>query len=154
MCYRQYKHHVFLLSDKQKENEKLRESLSKKNAIIEHLHEDYECIKKENERLQKQIGKKEDETRYLTCEIYSSRNELNRYRLCPHLDMHLEKKIVSVMRMCLAIAININQVHRYIQKATEELLRKEDRILDFEIKSKNSTINLVIYWILTGCKQK
>ncbi|XP_035197904.1 CDK5 regulatory subunit-associated protein 2 isoform X2 [Oxyura jamaicensis] len=64
--------------DKQKENEKLRESLSKKNAIIEHLHEDYECIKKENERLKKQIGKKEDETKYLTCEIYSSRNELNR----------------------------------------------------------------------------
>ncbi|XP_009474049.1 PREDICTED: CDK5 regulatory subunit-associated protein 2 [Nipponia nippon] len=64
--------------DKQKENEKLRESLSKKNAIIEHLHEDYECIKKENERLHKQIGQKEDETRYLTCQIYSSRNELNR----------------------------------------------------------------------------
>ncbi|XP_074464560.1 CDK5 regulatory subunit-associated protein 2 isoform X6 [Larus michahellis] len=64
--------------DKQKENEKLRESLSKKNAIIEHLHEDYECIKKENGRLQKQIGQKEDETRYLTCQIYSSRNELNR----------------------------------------------------------------------------
>uniref|UniRef100_A0A8D0KXP1 CDK5 regulatory subunit-associated protein 2 n=1 Tax=Strix occidentalis caurina TaxID=311401 RepID=A0A8D0KXP1_STROC len=64
--------------DKQKENEKLRESLSKKNAIIEHLHEDYECIKRENERLQKQIGQKEDETRYLTCQIYSSRNELNR----------------------------------------------------------------------------
>ncbi|XP_075629007.1 CDK5 regulatory subunit-associated protein 2 isoform X4 [Balearica regulorum gibbericeps] len=63
--------------DKQKENEKLRESLSKKNAIIEHLHEDYECVKKENEKLQKQIGQKEDETRYLTCQIYSSRNELN-----------------------------------------------------------------------------
>lgn len=26
--------------------------------------------------------------------------------------MHLEKKIVNVMWMCLAIAININQVHR------------------------------------------
>lgn len=70
---------LLLVSDKQKENEKLRESLSKKNVIIEHLHEDYERIKKENERLQKQIGQKEDETRYLTCQIYSSRNELNRY---------------------------------------------------------------------------
>ncbi|XP_075026511.1 CDK5 regulatory subunit-associated protein 2 isoform X1 [Calonectris borealis] len=64
--------------DKQKENEKLRESLSKKNAVIERLREAYECIKKENERLQKQIGQKEDETRYLTCQIYSSHNELNR----------------------------------------------------------------------------
>lgn len=71
---------VFLLvSDKQKENEKLRESLSKKDAILEHLHEDHECIKKENEKLQKQICQKEDEIRYLTCQIYSSRNELNRY---------------------------------------------------------------------------
>ncbi|KFP74674.1 CDK5 regulatory subunit-associated protein 2, partial [Acanthisitta chloris] len=64
--------------DKQKENEKLRESLSKKNTIIEHLQEDYECIKKENEKLHKQICQKEDEIRYLTCQIYSSRNELNR----------------------------------------------------------------------------
>uniref|UniRef100_U3JEX5 CDK5 regulatory subunit-associated protein 2 n=1 Tax=Ficedula albicollis TaxID=59894 RepID=U3JEX5_FICAL len=64
--------------DKQKENEKLRESLSKKNAIIEHLHEDHECVKKENEKLQKQMCQKEDEIRYLTCQIYSSRNELNR----------------------------------------------------------------------------
>lgn len=105
------KYLLFLLvSDKQKENEKLRESLSKKNAIIERLHEDYECIKKENERLQKQMGQKEDETRYLTCQIYSSRNELNRYRFCPHLDIHLEKKIVNVTSMCLAIAININEV--------------------------------------------
>ncbi|XP_074412155.1 CDK5 regulatory subunit-associated protein 2 isoform X3 [Zonotrichia albicollis] len=64
--------------DKQKENEKLRESLSKKDAVIEHLHEDHECMKKENEKLQKQICQKEDEIRYLTCQIYSSRNELNR----------------------------------------------------------------------------
>eukprot|EP00075_Anas_platyrhynchos_P004698 XP_012953347.2 CDK5 regulatory subunit-associated protein 2 isoform X3 [Anas platyrhynchos] len=77
--------------DKQKENEKLRESLSKKNAIIEHLHEDYECIKKENERLQKQIGKKEDETKYLTCEIYSSRNELNRLQT----EMNIKQRQLS-----------------------------------------------------------
>ncbi|XP_009886343.1 PREDICTED: CDK5 regulatory subunit-associated protein 2 [Charadrius vociferus] len=74
--------------DKQKENEKLRESLSKKNALIEHLHEDYECIKKENERLQKQIGQKEDETRYLTCQIYSSRNELNRLQTEINIKQH------------------------------------------------------------------
>uniref|UniRef100_A0A8B9ZLU5 CDK5 regulatory subunit-associated protein 2 n=1 Tax=Anas zonorhyncha TaxID=75864 RepID=A0A8B9ZLU5_9AVES len=77
--------------DKQKENEKLRESLSKKNAIIEHLHEDYECIRKENERLQKQIGKKEDETKYLTCEIYSSRNELNRLQT----EMNIKQRQLS-----------------------------------------------------------
>ena len=149
------KYLVFLLvSDKQKENEKLRESLSKKNAIIEHLHEDYECIKKENERLQKQIGQKEDDIRYLTCQVYSSRNELNRYWFCPQLDIHLEKKIVNVTSMCLAIAININEVCSYIQKAREELQRKREWILDFETKYKNLTFNLAFYWNLTGCKQK
>ncbi|XP_056361200.1 CDK5 regulatory subunit-associated protein 2 isoform X2 [Oenanthe melanoleuca] len=74
--------------DKQKENEKLRESLSKKNAIIEHLQEDHECVKKENEKLQKQMCQKEDEIRYLTCQIYSSRNELNRLQTEVNVKQH------------------------------------------------------------------
>ncbi|XP_077161425.1 CDK5 regulatory subunit-associated protein 2 isoform X2 [Paroedura picta] len=64
--------------DKQKENEKLRESLSTKHAIIERLHKDYERMKKENEKLQKQAGKREEENGQLTCEVYNIRNELNR----------------------------------------------------------------------------
>ncbi|KAL8174466.1 UNVERIFIED_CONTAM: hypothetical protein K2H54_046723, partial [Gekko kuhli] len=64
--------------DKQKENEKLCESLSVKNVIVERLHKDYECMKKENEKLQKQVGKREEENGQLTHEVYSIRNELNR----------------------------------------------------------------------------
>jgi len=56
--------------------------------------------------------------------------------------------------MCLAIAININEVCSYIQKAREELQRKREWILDFETKYKNLTFNLAFYWNLTGCKQK
>lgn len=123
-----------LVSDKQKENEKLRESISKKNAIIEHLHEDYECIKRENERLQKQIGQKEDETRYLTCQIYSSRNELNRYRFSQRLDIPLEKKIVKVTGMCLAIAINVNEVHRWYWKGKGRIMEGGGMDLCFETK--------------------
>lgn len=56
--------------------------------------------------------------------------------------------------MCLAIAINVNEVHRYIQKAREELWRKGEWILDFETKYMNLTFNIDLYWDLTGCRQK
>ncbi|OXB69163.1 hypothetical protein ASZ78_009639 [Callipepla squamata] len=101
--------------DKQKENEKLRESLSKKNAIIEHLHEDYECIKKENERLQKQIGKKEDETIYLTCEIYSSRNELNRLQTEMNVKQHQlfeNEKLLQSLRTEIKVYEKLEEARR------------------------------------------
>ncbi|XP_052523376.1 CDK5 regulatory subunit-associated protein 2 isoform X4 [Tympanuchus pallidicinctus] len=101
--------------DKQKENEKLRESLSKKNAIIERLHEDYECIKKENERLQKQIGKKEDETRYLTCEIYSSRNELNRLQTEMNVKQHQlseNEKLLQSLRTEIKVYEKLEEARR------------------------------------------
>ncbi|XP_042686581.1 CDK5 regulatory subunit-associated protein 2 isoform X1 [Centrocercus urophasianus] len=101
--------------DKQKENEKLRESLSKKNAIIERLHEDYERIKKENERLQKQIGKKEDETRYLTCEIYSSRNELNRLQTEMNVKQHQlseNEKLLQSLRTEIKVYEKLEEARR------------------------------------------
>uniref|UniRef100_A0A8C8SPC5 CDK5 regulatory subunit-associated protein 2 n=1 Tax=Pelusios castaneus TaxID=367368 RepID=A0A8C8SPC5_9SAUR len=101
--------------DKQKENEKLRESLSKKNAIIEHLHEDYECVKKENERLQKQIGKKEDENRHLTHEIYSSRNELNRLQTEMNTKQHQlseNDKLLQSLRVELKVYEKLDEARR------------------------------------------
>ncbi|XP_067398249.1 CDK5 regulatory subunit-associated protein 2 isoform X2 [Emydura macquarii macquarii] len=101
--------------DKQKENEKLRESLSKKNAIIEHLHEDYECVKKENERLQKQIGKKEDENRHLTLEIYSSRNELNRLQTEMNAKQHQlseNDKLLQSFRVELKVYEKLDEARR------------------------------------------
>ncbi|XP_063000952.1 CDK5 regulatory subunit-associated protein 2 isoform X1 [Elgaria multicarinata webbii] len=64
--------------DKQKENEKLRESLSQKELAVQHLQKDCERLGKENEKLQKQVGKQEDENGRLTHEVYNVRNELNR----------------------------------------------------------------------------
>ncbi|KFO92511.1 CDK5 regulatory subunit-associated protein 2, partial [Buceros rhinoceros silvestris] len=101
--------------DKQKENEKLRESISKKNAIIEHLHEDYECIKRENERLQKQIGQKEDETRYLTCQIYSSRNELNRLQTEINVKQHQlseNEKLLQSLRTEIKVYEKLEEARR------------------------------------------
>uniref|UniRef100_A0A8C0IX19 CDK5 regulatory subunit-associated protein 2 n=1 Tax=Chelonoidis abingdonii TaxID=106734 RepID=A0A8C0IX19_CHEAB len=101
--------------DKQKENEKLRESLSKKNAIIEHLHQDYECFKKENEKLQKQIGKKEDENRHLTHEIYSSRNELNRLQTEMNVKQHQlseNDKLLQSLRVELKVYEKLDEARR------------------------------------------
>uniref|UniRef100_A0A8C3RWT9 CDK5 regulatory subunit associated protein 2 n=1 Tax=Chelydra serpentina TaxID=8475 RepID=A0A8C3RWT9_CHESE len=101
--------------DKQKENEKLRESLSKKNGIIEHLHKDYECVKKENEKLQKQIGKKEDENRHLTHGIYSSRNELNRLQTEMNVKQHQlseNDKLLQSLRVELKVYEKLDEARR------------------------------------------
>ncbi|NWZ20085.1 CK5P2 protein, partial [Asarcornis scutulata] len=124
--------------DKQKENEKLRESLSKKNAIIEHLHEDYECIKKENERLQKQIGKKEDETKYLTCEIYSSRNELNRLQTEMNIKQHQlseNEKLLQSLRTEIKVYEKLEEAKR---KSTDP---KCDASEEFR-KDQNNPVDL------------
>uniref|UniRef100_A0A8C3QE02 CDK5 regulatory subunit-associated protein 2 n=1 Tax=Geospiza parvula TaxID=87175 RepID=A0A8C3QE02_GEOPR len=101
--------------DKQKENEKLRESLSKKNAVIEHLHEDHECMKKENEKLQKQICQKEDEIRYLTCQIYSSRNELNRLQTEINVKQHQiseNEKLLQSLRTEIKVYEKLEEARR------------------------------------------
>ncbi|NXY75128.1 CK5P2 protein, partial [Glareola pratincola] len=123
--------------DKQKENEKLRESLSKKNAIIEHLHEDYECIKKENGRLQKQISQKEDETRYLTCQIYSSRNELNRLQTEINVKQHQlseNEKVLQSLRTEIKVYEKLEEARRKRTDprcdASEEFRKDQNNPLD------------------------
>ncbi|XP_010169896.1 CDK5 regulatory subunit-associated protein 2 [Antrostomus carolinensis] len=123
--------------DKQKENEKLRESLSKKNAIIEHLHEDYECVKKENERLQKQIGQKEDETRYLTCQIYSSRNELNRLQTEINVKQHQlseNEKLLQSLRTEIKVYEKLEEARKKRTDprcdASEEFRKDQNNPLD------------------------
>ncbi|XP_039362014.1 CDK5 regulatory subunit-associated protein 2 isoform X4 [Mauremys reevesii] len=123
--------------DKQKENEKLRESLSKKNAIIEHLHQDYECFKKENEKLQKQIGKKEDENRHLTHEIYSSRNELNRLQTEMNVKQHQlseNDKLLQSLRVELKVYEKLDEARRRrtdsLDPGHEEFRKDQNNPLD------------------------
>ncbi|XP_075572247.1 CDK5 regulatory subunit-associated protein 2 isoform X1 [Pelecanus crispus] len=123
--------------DKQKENEKLRESLSKKNAFIEHLHEDYGCLKKENERLQKQIGQKEDETRYLTCQIYSSRNELNRLQTEINVKQHKlseNEKLLQSLRTEIKVYEKLEEARKKRTDprcdASEEFRKDQNNPLD------------------------
>ncbi|XP_050782843.1 CDK5 regulatory subunit-associated protein 2 isoform X5 [Gopherus flavomarginatus] len=123
--------------DKQKENEKLRESLSKKNAIIEHLHQDYECFKKENEKLQKQIGKKEDENRHLTHEIYSSHNELNRLQTEMNVKQHQlseNDKLLQSLRVELKVYEKLDEARRrrtdILDPGHEEFQKDQNNPLD------------------------
>nr|XP_032653819.1 CDK5 regulatory subunit-associated protein 2 isoform X5 [Chelonoidis abingdonii] len=128
---------IELNQDKQKENEKLRESLSKKNAIIEHLHQDYECFKKENEKLQKQIGKKEDENRHLTHEIYSSRNELNRLQTEMNVKQHQlseNDKLLQSLRVELKVYEKLDEARRrradILDPGHEEFQKDQNNPLD------------------------
>ncbi|XP_027585696.2 CDK5 regulatory subunit-associated protein 2 isoform X1 [Pipra filicauda] len=123
--------------DKQKENEKLRESLSKKSAIIEHLQEDHECIKKENEKLQKQICQKEDEIRYLTCQIYSSRNELNRLQTEINVKQHQiseNEKLLQSLRTEIKVYEKLEEARRKRTDArcdaSEEFRKDQNNPLD------------------------
>ncbi|XP_050175707.1 CDK5 regulatory subunit-associated protein 2 [Myiozetetes cayanensis] len=123
--------------DKQKENEKLRESLSKKSAIIEHLQEDHECIKKENEKLQKQVCQKEDEIRYLTCQIYSSRNELNRLQTEINVKQHQiseNEKLLQSLRTEIKVYEKLEEARRKRTDprcdASEEFRKDQNNPLD------------------------
>lgn len=69
---------LFVFADKQKENEKLRESLSRKTANFEHLQQELACVKGENERLQKEASEKDRQNQQLLQELGDSRSELSR----------------------------------------------------------------------------
>uniref|UniRef100_A0A8C4SQ80 Myomegalin-like n=1 Tax=Erpetoichthys calabaricus TaxID=27687 RepID=A0A8C4SQ80_ERPCA len=64
--------------DKQKENEKLKESLAKKNAKLEHVRNEYERLKKENMYLKNKADNSTEENKHLKDVLYHSRNEINR----------------------------------------------------------------------------
>lgn len=67
-----------LFADKQKENEKLRESLSRKTANLERLQRELACVKGEKERLQQEVGQREQHNQQLRQELCASRSELSR----------------------------------------------------------------------------
>ncbi|XP_027723210.1 CDK5 regulatory subunit-associated protein 2-like isoform X2 [Vombatus ursinus] len=123
--------------DKQKENEKLRESLSRKTMIIEHLQRDYECVKQENERLQKQVSEKEKNNRHLTHAIYSSHHELNRIQA----EMKVQQrqyaenaKLLQSLRVELKVYEKLEEANRRQieprQDMLEECRKEQNHLLD------------------------
>lgn len=67
-----------VFADKQKENEKLRESLSRKTANFERLQQEYAWLKDERERLQGELAESERHNQQLLQEACHTRRELCR----------------------------------------------------------------------------
>ncbi|XP_071073133.1 CDK5 regulatory subunit-associated protein 2 isoform X11 [Dasypus novemcinctus] len=109
--------------DKQKENEKLRESLSRKTASLEHLQQEYAFVKGANQRLQKEVSEKEIHNQQLIQEIYNSRNELSRAQEEVKLRQQLlsqNDKLLQSLRVELKVYEKLAEEHRRLGEARAE----------------------------------
>ncbi|KAM6170018.1 LOW QUALITY PROTEIN: CDK5 regulatory subunit-associated protein 2 [Rhynchocyon petersi] len=119
--------------DKQKENEKLRESLSRKAADLEHLKQEYTCVKEENERLQKEVGEKERHNQQLVQEVCSSRSELSRAQEEVKLRQQLlsqNDKLLQSLRVELKVYEKLDEEHRLPREASGEGWKGQDPFSD------------------------
>ncbi|KAI1904757.1 hypothetical protein AGOR_G00008980 [Albula goreensis] len=64
--------------DKQKENEKLRESLARKTAKLEYMRNEFETLKKENSRLQSRLSSMVEDNKHMQDSLHYSRDEIHR----------------------------------------------------------------------------
>ncbi|XP_070452320.1 CDK5 regulatory subunit-associated protein 2 isoform X1 [Equus przewalskii] len=95
--------------DKQKENEKLRESLSRKTVDLEHLQRELACVRGENERLRK--------------EVCVSRSELSRAQEVVQLRQQLlaqNDKLLQSLRVELRVYEKLDEEHRRPREARAE----------------------------------
>ncbi|XP_057640796.1 CDK5 regulatory subunit-associated protein 2 isoform X3 [Chionomys nivalis] len=114
--------------DKQKENEKLLESLSRKAASLEHLQQEYTSVKEENERLQRDISEKERHNQQLTQEICSSRQELSRVQEEMKSRQQLlsqNDKLLQALRVELKVYEKLDEEHRKPKREAQGEASKE-----------------------------
>uniref|UniRef100_A0A4X1UTV2 CDK5 regulatory subunit-associated protein 2 n=1 Tax=Sus scrofa TaxID=9823 RepID=A0A4X1UTV2_PIG len=101
--------------DKQKENEKLRESLSRKTANLEHLQREFACVRGENERLQRELDEKEAQNRRQLQEISHGRSELSRMQEEAKLrqqQLSQNDKLLQSLRVELKVYEKLDEEHR------------------------------------------
>ncbi|XP_005382660.1 PREDICTED: CDK5 regulatory subunit-associated protein 2 isoform X4 [Chinchilla lanigera] len=112
--------------DKQKENEKLRESISRKAASLEHLQQEYASVKGENERLQKEVSERQRHNQQLLQEVHSGRQELSRVQEEVKLKQQLlsqNDKLLQSLRVELKVYEKLDAEHtRRQQEARAEAL--------------------------------
>ncbi|XP_066466807.1 CDK5 regulatory subunit-associated protein 2 isoform X2 [Tiliqua scincoides] len=123
--------------DKQKENEKLRESLSKRQLAAESLRKDHERIKEQNEKLQSQVERQEEENERLTLEVYNVRNELNRLQVELDTKQHQvveNDKLLHSLRLELKVFEKLDKAIRSQKErsrdGSEECWKDQTRPLD------------------------
>ncbi|XP_073907244.1 CDK5 regulatory subunit-associated protein 2 isoform X3 [Castor canadensis] len=94
--------------DKQKENEKLRESLSKKAASLQYLQQEYAGVKEENERLQKDISEKERHNQQLDWELGRAQEEVTLRQQM----LSQNEKLLQSLRVELKVYEKLDEEHR------------------------------------------
>uniref|UniRef100_A0A8C6FA46 CDK5 regulatory subunit-associated protein 2 n=1 Tax=Monodon monoceros TaxID=40151 RepID=A0A8C6FA46_MONMO len=115
--------------DKQKENEKLRESLSRKTAGLEHLQREFACVRVENDRLQREVDEKESQNQRLLQEVCHSRSELSRVQEEVKVGQQLltqNDKLLQSLRVELKVYEKLDEEHRRLQEASGEGWRGQD----------------------------
>nr|XP_036878132.1 CDK5 regulatory subunit-associated protein 2 isoform X3 [Manis javanica] len=121
--------------DKQKENEKLRESLSRKTANFEHLQQEHACVRGENARLQKEVGEKERHNQRLLQEVGSCRGELSRVQEEAELRKQLlaqNEKLLQSIRVELKVYEKLDEEHRKLREAAGDGQRGQDPFSDLQ----------------------
>ncbi|XP_028610464.1 CDK5 regulatory subunit-associated protein 2 isoform X3 [Grammomys surdaster] len=109
--------------DKQKENEKLRESLARKAESLEHLQLEYTNVREENERLQRDISEKERHNQQLTQEVCSNRQELSRVQeeAKSRQQLLLQKdKLLQSLQMELKVYEKLAEEHQKLQREARD----------------------------------
>ncbi|XP_031510321.1 CDK5 regulatory subunit-associated protein 2 isoform X2 [Papio anubis] len=119
--------------DKQKENDKLQESLSRKTASLEHLQREYASVKEENERLQKEGREKERHNQQLIQEVCRSGQELSRVQEEVKLRQQLlsqNDKLLQSLRVELKAYEKLDEEHRRLREASGEGWKGQDPFRD------------------------
>ncbi|XP_021117822.1 CDK5 regulatory subunit-associated protein 2 isoform X4 [Heterocephalus glaber] len=105
--------------DKQKENEKLLESVSRKAASLELLQQEYANVKGENERLQKEVSERERHNQQLLQDVHSGHQELSRVQEEVKLKQQLlsqNDKLLQSLRVELKMYEKLDEEHRRRQQ--------------------------------------
>ncbi|XP_011782809.1 PREDICTED: CDK5 regulatory subunit-associated protein 2 isoform X3 [Colobus angolensis palliatus] len=119
--------------DKQKENDKLRESLSRKTVSLEHLQREYASVREENERLQKEGSEKERHNQQLIQEVRHSGQELSRVQEEVKLRQQLlsqNDKLLQSLRVELKAYEKLDEEHRRLREASGEGWKGQDPFRD------------------------
>uniref|UniRef100_A0A8C6DV25 CDK5 regulatory subunit-associated protein 2 n=1 Tax=Moschus moschiferus TaxID=68415 RepID=A0A8C6DV25_MOSMO len=98
--------------DKQKENEKLREALSRKAASLERLQRELAAVQAEKERLQREVDEKESQNQRLLQEVCHGRRALSRLQEETALRQQLllqSDKLLRALRVELKVYEKLDQ---------------------------------------------
>ncbi|KAM9700257.1 CDK5 regulatory subunit-associated protein 2 isoform 4-T4 [Dama dama] len=113
--------------DKQKENEKLREALSRKAASLEHLQRELASVRAEKERLQREVDEKESQNQRLLQEVCHGRRALSRLQEETTLRQQLllqSNRLLRALRAELKVCETLDREQRSPREAGVEVSRE------------------------------